>query len=107
MVLAVGPMRATDWDAISMASWALMAGSSLLALALAYMIWYTAVQRIGSARTSVYSNLTPIVAMIVAALWLGERPSRAQLFGAALILGGIAIARADSTIDDVRSRESG
>ena len=50
-----------------------MAASSLLALALSYMVWYTAVQRIGSARTAVYSNLTPIVAMIVAAVWLGER----------------------------------
>ena len=53
-----------------------MVASSLLALALAYMIWYTAVQRIGSARTAVYSNLTPIVAMIVAAIWLGETDQR-------------------------------
>ena len=40
------------------------------------MIWYTAVQKIGSARTAVYSNLTPIVAMVVAAVWLGERMAR-------------------------------
>jgi drug/metabolite transporter (DMT)-like permease len=51
------------------------------------------VQRIGSARTAVYSNLTPIVAMIVAAVWLGERITRTQLLGAVLILSGIAVAR--------------
>ena len=41
--------------------------SSLLALNVAYLIWYTGVQRIGAARTSMYSNVVPIVAMSVAA----------------------------------------
>jgi drug/metabolite transporter (DMT)-like permease len=72
-----------------------MSASALLALAFAYIVWYTAVQRIGSARTAVYSNLTPIVAMIVAALWLKEPVTRAQLLGAVLILSGIAITRLD------------
>jgi drug/metabolite transporter (DMT)-like permease len=83
----------TNWSAISATSWMLMAASSLLALAFSYIVWYTAVQKIGSARTAVYSNLTPIVAMIVAALWLGEQITRVQLLGAALILSGIAITR--------------
>ena len=75
-----------------------MAASSLLALALAYMIWYTAVQKIGSARTAVYSNLTPIVAMVVAAVWLGERITGQQLLGAALILSGIAVTRLNPAV---------
>ena len=93
LVLAVVPMTRTQWGDISLQSWGLMVASSLLALAVAYMIWYTAVQRIGSARTSVYSNLTPVVAMIVAAVWLGETISVAQLIGAAMILSGIAVNR--------------
>jgi drug/metabolite transporter (DMT)-like permease len=93
LVLATLPMLTTDWSSISAFSWLLMTASSLLALAFAYMIWYTAVQRMGSARTSVYSNLTPVVAMLVAAVWLGEAISGAQIFGAALILSGIAINR--------------
>jgi drug/metabolite transporter (DMT)-like permease len=93
LVFAVVPMLSTDWAAISFTSWALMASSSLLALAFAYMVWYTAVQRIGSSRTAIYSNLTPIIAMIVAAVWLGEPITRPQILGAALILGGIAITR--------------
>ena len=55
------------------------------------MVWYTAVQRIGSARTAIYSNLTPIVAMIVAAVWLGEQITRRADLGAAMILSGIAV----------------
>jgi drug/metabolite transporter (DMT)-like permease len=93
LMFAIVPMLRTNWGAISLKSWVLMASSSLLALAFAYMVWYTAVQRIGSARTAIYSNLTPIVAMIVAAVWLGEQITRPQILGAALILGGIALTR--------------
>ena len=73
-----------------------MAGSSLLALAFSYIVWYTAVQRMGSARTAMYSNLTPLVAMGVAATWLGERIGPGQLLGAALILTGLVLTRASS-----------
>ena len=93
LCVAARPMVATDWRAISVTSWLLMSASSLLALAFSYMVWYTAVQKIGSSRTAVYSNLTPIVAIAVAAIWLGERIGVPQLFGAALILSGIAVSR--------------
>lgn len=97
-VVAIPALIQTDWGRISALSWVLMTASSLLALALSYMIWYTAVQRIGSARTSVYSNLTPIVAMIVAAVWLGERISGQQLLGAGLILSGIAVTKLNAAV---------
>jgi drug/metabolite transporter (DMT)-like permease len=90
---AAPSLIATNWGDISSLSWMLMAASSLLALAFAYMVWYTAVQKIGSSRTALYSNLTPIVAMVVAAVWLGEQISSVQILGAALILGGLAITR--------------
>jgi drug/metabolite transporter (DMT)-like permease len=93
VALAAPSVISTDWSAISALSWALMALSALLALALAYMIWYTSVQRIGSARTAVYSNLTPIVAMIVAAIWLREPIGVAQVVGAVTILGGVFVSR--------------
>jgi drug/metabolite transporter (DMT)-like permease len=93
MAFAVVPMMRTDWSAISATSWVLMTLSALLALAFSYIVWYTAVQKIGSSRTAIYSNLTPIVAMIVAAIWLGEVITRTQILGAALILSGIALTR--------------
>jgi drug/metabolite transporter (DMT)-like permease len=93
-VIAAAPsVGTTNWDGISGTSWLLMALSSLLALAFAYMVWYTAVQRIGSSRTAIYSNLTPIVAMTVATIWLGEPITLLQLVGAATILTGLFITR--------------
>jgi len=92
-VVAAAPMMRTDWAAISTTSWLLMTASSLLALSFSYIVWYTAVQKIGSSRTALYSNLTPIVAMIIAAVWLGEHITRVQVFGTVLILSGLGVTR--------------
>ncbi len=86
-------LLALEWRAISLGAWIGLVYSAVFALCVAYLIWYTAVQRIGSARTSVYSNMVPVTAMIVAFLWLGEPISGAQITGAASILGGVALTR--------------
>jgi drug/metabolite transporter (DMT)-like permease len=93
-VLVLMPVLiATDWSAVSGFSWAMMVTSALLALNLSYWIWYTGLQRLGGSRTSVYSYLTPVVAMIVAAVWLGEPVSGNQVAGASAILAGLLITR--------------
>ncbi|HEX7020489.1 MAG TPA: EamA family transporter, partial [Gemmatimonadaceae bacterium] len=56
--------------------------------------WYAAVRAIGSARTSVYSNVVPIVAMAVAVVWLGEPLTASKLTGAAAVLVGVTLTRA-------------
>jgi drug/metabolite transporter (DMT)-like permease len=69
------------------------AGSGVLALSLAYVLWYTGVQRLGSARTSVYSNLVPVVAIVVAAITLGESLGVIKAFGVALVLTALVLTR--------------
>ncbi|MBY0497191.1 MAG: DMT family transporter [Cyanobacteria bacterium] len=93
-VLTMTPtLIATDWSAVSGFSWMMMLTSALLALNLSYWIWYTGLQRLGGSRTSVYSYLTPVVAMIVAAIWLSEPVSANQLAGAGAIFAGLLITR--------------
>ncbi len=82
-----------DWARVSAFTWISLVLSALLALNVAYLIWYTGVQRIGAARTSMYSNLVPLVAMSFAALWLGEPLSRNKLIGAAAVLTGVFLTR--------------
>ena len=84
---------AVDWRAISGFSWLMMLTSALLALNLSYWIWYTGLKRLGGSRTSVYSYLTPVVAMVVAAVWLGEPISANQMAGAGAIFAGLLITR--------------
>jgi drug/metabolite transporter (DMT)-like permease len=93
VLVTMPALAVTDWGRIGLASWLAMALSGVLALSVAYLIWYTGVQRLGGIRTSVYSYLTPIVAMSVAAVWLGEPISVNQVAGAGAILSGLALTR--------------
>ena len=68
-----------DWARVSAFTWISLVLSALLALNVAYLIWYTGVQKIGAARTSMFSNLVPLVAMSFAAVWLGEPLSATSL----------------------------
>ena len=71
-----------DWTAVSWWAWALLVYSAVFALVVAYLIWYTAVQRVGNNRTSIYSNVVPLVAMAVAAAVLGEPITARKIAGA-------------------------
>ena len=80
-------------DSISVAAWAGIVYSALFSLVAAYVIWYTAVQKLGGGHTSMYSNLVPMVAMGIAALVLGEPLTATKLIGAAAVLSGVALTR--------------
>jgi drug/metabolite transporter (DMT)-like permease len=82
-----------DWSRVRPIAWAGVVYSGLFAIALAYLIWSYGVRRIGSTRTAIYSNITPIVALLVAWLALGERPTLGQLAGAIVIFAGIYLVR--------------
>jgi drug/metabolite transporter (DMT)-like permease len=85
-----------DWSAVGAAAWGGLLYSALFAIGLAYLIWYRGVERIGNTRTAIFSNLTPVVAMLAAAHLLAERPGLGSLLGAALTLGGVMIVRTDA-----------
>lgn len=74
-------------------AWAGVAYAGILAIGLAYLLWYRGVHQIGNSRTAAYSNLTPIIALIVAWVWLGETPGLLQITGAAVVLVGLSLAR--------------
>jgi len=82
-----------DWSRVRPLSWIGIAYSGLLSIAVAYLIWNHGVRKIGGTRTAAYSNLTPVVALLVAWPVLGEVPTLGQLAGAAVILAGIYLVR--------------
>ena len=83
----------TDLGAISRVGWFGVVYSGVLAIAVAYLIWNHGLERIGGPRTAAFSNLVPVVALIAAAVWLGEDPGPTQIVGAIIIIGGVWIAR--------------
>lgn len=74
-------------------AWAGTGFSLVLALVVAYSLWYFGVSRIGPTQTAVYANLTPVAAVAVAAVWLGEPIGALQLAGAITIFTGIYLVR--------------
>ncbi|HEX8904355.1 MAG TPA: DMT family transporter, partial [Longimicrobiaceae bacterium] len=75
--------------------WLAVVFSALFAIGLAYLIWYRGVETIGNTRTAIFSNLSPVVAVVAAAVLLHEHPSEWALAGAALTLGGVMLVRSD------------
>lgn len=87
-------IRAVKWSAVSVGTWVAAIYSALFALCVSYTIWYTAVRQLGSARTSAYSNVVPIVAMVTAVIFLNEPLDLRKVAGAAAVLVGVALTRA-------------
>lgn len=81
------------WGAVTPAAWGGLLFSALLSIGLAYLIWYRGVERLGGARTAIFSNLTPVVALLAGAVWLGERLTIPSVAGAAMVLIGIWLVR--------------
>jgi drug/metabolite transporter (DMT)-like permease len=82
-----------NWSAISITAWGGLFYSTSMAVAVAYVVWYTSVQRVGSARTAIYSSLTPVVAVMVAWIALGDRMTPLQIMGAVVVLAGVLLTR--------------
>jgi drug/metabolite transporter (DMT)-like permease len=94
VLLGVPELRTVAWSAIPLWSgWGAVVFAGVLALGLSYLLWYRGVHRLGSARTAAYSNLVPVMALLGAWVLLGEVPTGVQWAGAAVILGGIVLAR--------------
>ena len=93
VLIGLPELLRTDLTAISAGVWLGTVYAGVLAIGVAYFIWYRGVQRLGSSRTAVYSNLVPVAAILTAWIWIGETPRALQVLGAGVILGGIAVVR--------------
>lgn len=89
--LALPELATQSWTALSPGSWAAFAFSTVISGSIAFSLWYQGVQRIGVTRTIVYHYLVPLVAVLFAALFLGERITLSQACGGAAIVCGVAL----------------
>ena len=93
VLLGLPSLGSLDLGGVSGGAWAGVAYSGVLSISVAYLIWYSGVRRLGNARTAAYSNLVPVVALLVAWIWLAEVPSGLQILGAAVVLAGVTLTR--------------
>lgn len=110
MLSTMSPIASTTWSAligtamlgvvaafagelvpgdVSWRAWAAIVFLAIFGTAIALVLFYDGVRRIGAARTSVFINLVPVFAVALGVLLLGEPLERSMLAGGALVIGGI------------------
>lgn len=90
-LIALPEVPAIEWARVSGVTWFGIIYTGGLGVAGAYMLWNSAVKRVGGARVAVYSNLVTIIAVAIAAATLGETITLLKVVGALAVLGGIAL----------------
>ena len=93
LILGAGELPRMQWLQVSWQGWLGLAYSFALSSALVYVIWTTAIQKVGNARTAVFMNVTPIVAVSASWLLLGEVLGTWQVVGAIVTLTGVTLTR--------------
>ena len=62
-------------------------------LFLTNILWFTAIDRVGPSRASLFANMQPFFAVVFALVILGEHLNRWEIVGAVAIGAGIVLER--------------
>jgi drug/metabolite transporter (DMT)-like permease len=92
-VVAPPAVMRVDPTALPRGVWWAVLYSSVLAMVVAFLFYYRGVRVIGPVKTAMFSNLQPIIALVVAYVAFREVPTSVQLGGAALIMTGLVVSR--------------
>jgi drug/metabolite transporter (DMT)-like permease len=83
--------RNFSYGMVSLTAWSSVLYMALFPSMICYLIYYHALAHISASRVSAFSYLQPVVAMLLAALTLGERITLPLLAGGAVIFSGVLI----------------
>ena len=76
---------------VSARVWGALVFLGIFGTAIALVLFYDGVRRIGAARASVFINLVPVFAVLLGVLVLHEALETSMLVGGALVIGGILL----------------
>jgi drug/metabolite transporter (DMT)-like permease len=93
LVSAATQLASQDWAELTALAWACFLYSLFFSLVFTNIMWFTAIDRVGAARSSLYANLQPFLGAIWALLVLSETMTALQVAGGLVIAAGIVIAR--------------
>lgn len=84
---------ATDWTHFGFSAWAALFYASVISMGIAYLFWYRGLRVLGPTRTAMYANLQPVIAILVAWIFLSETPTLWQGVGTGTIMTGLFLTR--------------
>jgi drug/metabolite transporter (DMT)-like permease len=90
---SLGQFSRQDWGAVDPLAWAALGYSAILSFVVTNVLWFTAVDRVGATRSSLYANLQPFLGAAIAVVVLSEVLDPLEIAGGAVIAAGILIAR--------------
>ena len=93
LLISAGDLSGQSWQSVSWHGWLGLGYAFMLSTVIGYVIWNTSLNASGNARTAVYANLVPLVAIAVSWFALGERLVLWQGVGAAVTLVGVTLTR--------------
>ena len=93
LVSAARQIVEQDWAGLSTLAWACFFYSLFFSLVFTNIMWFTAIDRVGAARASLYANLQPFLGAFFALVVLSEEMSLLQFVGGIVIGAGILLAR--------------
>lgn len=88
---SAGELARQSWSSLPPAAWAALVFAALVGAGAAYVLWYEGVKRIGATRTIAYHFIVPFVAVLTAALFLGDTVTPLTIIGGVAILAGVAL----------------
>jgi len=94
LVASMPAIVATKWSSVGAGGWIALLYSSVISIGVAYVFYYRGLRILGPTRTAVYTNLQPIIALLVAWAFLGENPTIFQGIGAVTIIAGVFLTSA-------------
>jgi drug/metabolite transporter (DMT)-like permease len=92
-LISVGQLSSQDYGGLGVLVWLGLAYAIVGPLALTNVLWFTAINRVGPSRATLFTNLQPFVAAIFAVLILSEPMSTLQVVGGIAIAFGILLER--------------
>ncbi len=87
------PLLAQDWAQVSWKAWSALGYSIVFATVIAFVIWFRGIGELGPTRTAAYGYLIPLVAVLVAVIFLKEHISPLHILGGGVILSGVLLTR--------------
>lgn len=91
--VAVPQLTRLDWSSVPTLAWFALGYSTLFSFVITNVLWFTAIDRVGAARSSLYANLQPFLGAAIAVLVLSESMAWVQIVGGIVIGVAILIAR--------------
>jgi drug/metabolite transporter (DMT)-like permease len=93
LVSSAWQLAEQDWAGLGGLAWAALLYSLFFSLVFTNIMWFTAIDRVGAPRASLYANLQPFLGAFFALVVLSEELGPLQVVGGLVIGAGILVAR--------------